>query len=649
MAASNRSLSLDGIRGLALGAPIMLHLGLYGAGNGAWLSIAMFFTLSGFLITTLALKEIDRTGRLSIKAFYARRLRRLMPAALLVLTLTVVFASALDWPLMSAVRRDVFAALTWTANWEQLGGAGYWETTVPSLTLHFWSLSLEEQIYVVFPLVVALAVVLFTRRSQPVIRIAWVMGLITVVSWVLLCVGDDPSNIYLSTFTRMGEAAYGCFIAALSHRLPTKRTDKQASIITIGLILLVAPLWVISAANEAWGVRLGILAGTPPTGVVIAMLWRYPGSLASRFFSLRIPAWLGRRSYGIYLVHLPLIDLLAYRLHTDHLSVPWMLVAVAATIVLAGLLFAYVEEPIRVGKVVVGPTRFAALIATSVLVLAGLNVQLTSGGASALQLPDNNQTPLVSGDVTFTLPPSTVAGDPARVFTNPPPPSAPARVLVIGDSTAWVTAGAVESLEQQGWVVDAMWMVNCPIGGDARVMATETAEAVQPRELGELPGCDQWWNEYLPEALLAFEPTMVVLVGGYVLAYEIDPEGDDRWCHLGDGSDRCEPWAAARLRATTERVHTYAPDAHLVIATGGYVDPWGPQNIERPTIDVLNELIRAEARRDGASLIDLGSWLNDHLELLYDGIHLGTQGIDALKPWISEELEAVAAGQRLTR
>jgi peptidoglycan/LPS O-acetylase OafA/YrhL len=135
---------------LALGAPIMLHLGLYGAGNGAWLSIAMFFTLSGFLITTLALKEIDRTGRLSIKAFYARRLRRLMPAALLVLTLTVVFASALDWPLMSAVRRDVFAALTWTANWEQLGGSGYWETTVPSLTLHFWSLSLEEQIYVVF-------------------------------------------------------------------------------------------------------------------------------------------------------------------------------------------------------------------------------------------------------------------------------------------------------------------------------------------------------------------------------------------------------------------------------------------------------------------------------------------------------------------
>ena len=177
---------------------------------------------------------------------------------------------------------------------------------------------------------------------------------------------------------------------------------------------------------------------------------------------------------------------------------------------------------------------------------------------------------------------------------------------------------------------------------------SETAEAGKPGELGELPGCDQWWNEYLPEALLTFEPTMVVLVGGYVLAYEVDPAGDDQWCHLGDGSGRCEVWAADRLRATTERVHTYAPSAHLVIATGGYVDPWGPQSIDRSTIGVLNELIRAEAIRDGDSVVDLGAWLNDHLDLMFDGIHLGADGIDALKPWIAGELEAVAAGQRLS-
>ena len=325
-----------------------------------------------------------------------------------------------------------------------------------------------------------------------------------------------------------------------------------------------------------------------------------------------------------------------------------MIVAVAATIVLAALLYRFVEEPIRIGKFVIGPTRFAAVIGTSVLVLSMLNVQLTSNGTSALALPDNNDTPLLDGDVTFTLPPSTVAGQGGGVtFTNPPP-TAPARVLVIGDSTAWVTAGAVESLEQSGWTVDAMWMVNCPLGGDARVMATETAEAVAPREIGELPGCDQWWNEYLPEALLAFEPTMVLLVGGYALAYEVDPAGDDRWCHLGDGSGRCEEWAAARLRAATERAHTYAPAAHLVVTTGGYVDPWGPQDISRPTIDVLNDLIRAEAARDGDSLIDLGGWLNEHLDLLYDGIHLGAEGIDALKPWIGDELAAVAAEQRLS-
>ena len=633
---------------MALAAPVMLHLGLYGSGNGCWLSIAMFFTLSGFLITTLALKEIDKSGRLSVKGFYARRLRRLMPAALLVLTLIVAFARLLGWPLMSAVRRDVFSALTWTANWEQMKGGGYWETNVPSLTLHFWSLSLEEQIYIVFPLVVALAVVLLRRRTRPAVRVAWVMGAITLVSWALLCTGNDASHIYLSTFTRMGEAAFGCFVAALCHVLPAKRTDRQASWLTIGLMLFVAPLWVIAAANEVWGVRLGVLLGTPPTGAVIALLWRYPGSLPARFFSLRIPAWLGRRSYGIYLIHLPLIDMLAFRLHTRHLAVPWMLVAVAATVVLAGLLFAFVEEPIRVGKVVVGPLRFAALIGTAVFVLTALNIQLTAKTSSVLALPTDNRTPLLDGDVTFTLPPSTIAGQDGGVaFTNPQPPTPPARVLVIGDSTAWVTAGAVEGLEQDGWSVEAMWMVNCPVGGDARVMATETAEQVKPRDIGELPGCDQWWNEYLPEALLTFKPTMVLLVGGYVLAYEADPAGDDQWCHLGDGSGRCEEWAAARLRATTERVHTYAPQAHLVLATGGYIDPWGPQDISRPTIDVLNGLLRAEPVRDKDSLTDLGSWLNDHLDLLFDGIHLGTEGIDALKPWIADELQAVGAGQRL--
>ena len=122
----------------------MVHLGLAGSGNGLWLAIGLFFTLSGFLITTLLLTEVDRTGRVSLRSFWARRFRRLIAASMLVLRERSWSRPAwLDWPAMAAVRGDIFAALTWRANWHQLCGGGYWAGFAPSLTSHFWSLSLE--------------------------------------------------------------------------------------------------------------------------------------------------------------------------------------------------------------------------------------------------------------------------------------------------------------------------------------------------------------------------------------------------------------------------------------------------------------------------------------------------------------------------
>ena len=145
---TQRSASLDGIRGIALACPIVVHLGLVGSDRGLWLAIGMFFTLSAFLVTSLALKEFDSTGHFGLKKFWIRRLRRLLPASLLVLAATVVAAVLLDWPGLAALRGDVLSALAWGANWEQLHGGGYWDAFSPSLTHHFWSLSFEEQVYV---------------------------------------------------------------------------------------------------------------------------------------------------------------------------------------------------------------------------------------------------------------------------------------------------------------------------------------------------------------------------------------------------------------------------------------------------------------------------------------------------------------------
>ena len=142
---AQRSTPLDGIRGVALACPIVVHLGLVGSDRGLWLAIGMFFTLSAFLVTSLALKEFEATGNFGLKKFWIRRLRRLMPASLVVLAATVVVAVAIEWPGLAALRGDVLSALAWGANWEQLHGGGYWDAFSPSLTHHFWSLSFKSR------------------------------------------------------------------------------------------------------------------------------------------------------------------------------------------------------------------------------------------------------------------------------------------------------------------------------------------------------------------------------------------------------------------------------------------------------------------------------------------------------------------------
>lgn len=663
MSQPSRALSLDGIRGLALGAPIAVHLGIAGGGNGLWLAIGMFFTLSGFLITTLALREIEGTGRLSSKAFYARRLRRLMPASLLVLAATVVGAVLVDWPAMRDLGEDVLAALVWMANWQQLWTGGYLAGFVPSLTAHFWSLSLEEQIYLAFPLVL-IACLALRRWVRPAVAVVGVMAILTAISWTVLWTVDDVSYLYLSTWTRMGEATFGCMVAGLAHLRPNRRAQRYASAVIIVLMVLVAPFWVLATRETVDDIRIGITAATPMTAMVIAMLWRYPASLPARFFSLSVPAWLGRRSYGIYLIHLPLIDLMARQLGVEQLPRWAMVVAVAGTIALAGLMFRLVEEPIRLSKIAVGPQRFAGLVGAGAMVVAVmgtvailrydplLDIPTSTPGLAlppGLTLPPGVTLPATGATATTTLTTIDPATPTTAVAQSATPPIDVGPILVTGDSTAWVTAGAVrDSMGPLGWQpIEEIHMVGCALGGDVRAKWSVGGGPVVVRDLGDEPGCDHWWNELLPAWLAATQPNLVVIIGGYGLAYPTDPANDDQWCQLGDGSGRCEAWATERLRMTSERIHAYAPQAHVVWTTPGHIDPWGPFDVPAGAIDSLDGLIRAEAVRDGASVIELGAWIDDHLDLTVDGTHLGPDGVRQLTPWMAVELPAAAGGQRL--
>lgn len=633
--AANRSLALDGIRGVALACPIVVHLGLVGPNRGAWLAIGMFFTLSAFLVTHLALREVENNGSLSIRHFWTRRIRRLVPASLMVLALIVVVAVLSDWPGLTSLRGDVIAALFWSANWEQLMGSGYWDAFSPSLTNHFWSLSFEEQVYVVFPLLVAGLVLL--RKRLP-LRDSLAISSIVIVafSWSLLWTIDDASYLYLSSFTRLGEIGFGILAACLHHRYPTAHiSPRRASVVIVAVMLAAAPFWIFSAGTTVGGVRWGITVSTPLMAVVIAMLWRHPQSLPARFFSLPVPSWLGRRSYGIYLLHLPLIEFASFWLDQERLRWWAMILVLVATVVGAGAMFRWFEEPLRTGRV----------IQSNRLIVFGLaaGVTLLAVGTIPVTRPEIN--PVTIGEANVP-PPSTVIDEPDEEPTDEPTdePTGGSTVLVIGDSTAWVTRGAVErALTPLGHEVFGVHMVGCPFGGDVRIKTSEMGGVVGIRELGQEKGCDKWWDELLPQWMESVVPDYVIVVGGYALAWEIDPDNDDRWCRLGDGSGRCETWAAARLQATTERIAQYNPDARVIFTSAGHVDPWGPLDIPTASIDVLNGLITEEVGRADLDLVDLGSWLDAHLDLTVDGTHLGPEGVDALAPWLATELSQLFA------
>ncbi len=678
-----RSGALDGMRGVFLAAPIVVHLGIAGPGNGLWLAIGLFFALSGFLITSLALHEVERTGRLSLSGFWARRLRRLMVASTLVLGLTVVVASWMGWPAMAGLRADTLAALTWRANWHQLGGGGYWSSFAPSLTSHFWSLSMEEQVYLVMPLLVVAAVVV-ARWVPPAVTVAVLSGIVWAASWAILWRTPDPAEIYLSTFTRAGEVALGCLAAALSTLVPVRAPrPRRTTVIVAALVLVELPVWMLARGDTTTGLRWGITLSTPAVVLAVALMWRHPSSGAARLLSIAPLSWLGRRSYGIYLLHIPVIELLAFRLGVERLPGWAMIAAVALTVALAEAMFRFVEEPVRVRRVVPRKSQFAGVLLAGALGVVVLGAAAGPGSASQI-LPTQDVTPPITARTTEAVDGATQTDDPvvatggaaaageptaevgtagsgaADVGASEAPtrrgpeavepagfPIAPGNVLVLGDSTAWVTTGAVrDGLQPDGWTTESVYMVGCPFGGDARIKSSLDGGSVYVRELGEESGCDLWWDESLPSWLSERAPALVVLIGGYGLAYEVDPDANDQWCRLGDGSGRCETWAAGRLQAMTERIMQYAPDTHIVWTTPGHVDPYGPLDIPASAIDVLSTLMRAEAARGAMSLVDLGPWLDGHLDLTVDGTHLGPAGVEALTPWMTDELIAAVAGER---
>ena len=362
---------LDGLRGLAVAAVVAFHLGIDEA-SGGYLGVSLFFTLSGFLIGTLILDEVVTTGRFSLPAFWRRRVRRLLPPALI--TLAVVAVGRRLTPALEATTRgDIVASSLNVANWHFLAeGSSYAELFGgPSAVLHFWSLAIEEQFY----LVVGLLAVLVAGRARRPVRLVFVVAVAAaLLSFVIpIVAGAGIDRIYYGSDTRAGELMVGVAAAAVfvsaRRRALVLAHGRWLGATAAGAMAVTVALWVV-ATPDSEALRRGLLPLTAACSVLLvvgALLPSGPVAALARLGSLR---WLGGISYALYLVHWPVIVV------ADRLIAPSptrSLAIVAISVALAQLSAIVVEHPMRRRQRIAGrPLAFAAAATLAIVAVAAV-------------------------------------------------------------------------------------------------------------------------------------------------------------------------------------------------------------------------------------------------------------------------------------
>ncbi|MEA3056166.1 MAG: hypothetical protein QOD30_1598, partial [Actinomycetota bacterium] len=329
--------ALDGVRAVSIALVLVFHLGAPWL-PGGYLGVSVFFTLSGFLITSLLLSERERTGHIAIRAFYVRRLRRLLPASLLCLLGIAVLAAGGAVAVRSDLRTGVLAAVFQVANWEHLlGHHSYADLFLaPSPIDHFWSLAVEEQFYWLWPLVIAGLTAAAARRSKRMVPgvlcgafvLTGVGALVTART-----LGGDAA--YFASWARFSEILAGAALAAI---LAGREVPRRAGLLAAPCLVAVVVLAAVTPAGRGWAysgglplfaiLSAGLLLGVSGDGRITRLLSREP-----------LP-WIGRVSYGLYLFHWPVFTILSSASVVEKLTI-----TVAITVVS----YYVIERPIRTG------------------------------------------------------------------------------------------------------------------------------------------------------------------------------------------------------------------------------------------------------------------------------------------------------------
>jgi peptidoglycan/LPS O-acetylase OafA/YrhL len=343
--------------------------------RGGYLGVDAFFVLSGYLITSLLLVEWDRHGTIDFGAFWARRARRLLPALFVVLLATTLIAAlTFDAAQLERFRGEGLAALFYSLNWFYIVSGPAGDVAGLSPLDHMWSLAIEEQFYLVWPLVVFATLTLTRGRHWALGLVALAVSIVSVILMAALWVPGDIDRVYKGTDTRAHQLLIGAILAvALLNGAVRRVSDRVAPWLAIpaAVFCVVAMLRAPSLEDRAFLYHGGSVTFALAVAVVIAAGVTPRRSLLKGALSLAPLVWLGRISYGLYLWHVPVyVALSPDRIGLEN---PALVVArVGVTVACAALSYYLVEMPIRRGAPGVQLTRFATPVAILGVVVAVL-------------------------------------------------------------------------------------------------------------------------------------------------------------------------------------------------------------------------------------------------------------------------------------
>ena len=496
---------LDGLRGVAVLIVLVSHTRLAGfAVEGGFAGVTLFFVLSGFLITSLLLLEVSSRGGIAFGRFYLRRARRLLPALFFMLAGTGVLVLLFARDAAAQFRTDVLAALTYTSNWWYIvDERSYFESVGrPPLLQHLWSLGVEEQFYLVWPIVLLLLHRRWGRRGVLWGALVGVVGSTALMAG-LAAAGDipaagDAARLYFGSDTHAMSVLVGAALACVlrpSTLSPVLARGADALLWTGGMAGVVALTWVFLNVGEdsTFLYRGGFLVVSLLTAGVVAVA-AHPGASFGRVVGASPMRWLGTRSYGIYLWHWPVFLLLRPGVDLPYEGIAADATALVVTGLVAEVSYRWVETPVRDGRLTAlwrnawqRGTRGTAVVAAALTAAA---LAVFGAGAALAAIPEVTAADYVGGIESIgagALPTASPAAAPAPDPHTPPvaaPAPAPAPLLsqlpitVVGDSVLLGAHTVIAQLMPQAGVDAAISRQAADIY--ARVLEHKAAGSLQP-------------------------------------------------------------------------------------------------------------------------------------------------------------------------